>query len=76
MLLQNLGRKYGDLEQTVVSTYASTNLKRPAPSRSSLNGPASVTLAEIIEEAVPMPPNTPQDPTSFTKNRPGPSREQ
>lgn len=56
MLLQNLGRKYDDLEQTVISTYASTNLKRPAPSWSSINGPASVTLAEIIGEAVPMPP--------------------
>ena len=30
--------------------------------------PASVTLAEIIEEAVPMPPSAPKHPTSFIKN--------
>ena len=31
---------------------------------------ASVTLKEISEETVPVPPNTPQDSTSITKHRP------
>lgn len=34
----------------------------------------SVTLEEINEEAVPVPPNTPQDLTTITKLRPKPSR--